>query len=195
MNSLSQRDPLMTVEEYLALEETSTVRHEYIDGHIYALAGVTNRHDDIVVNVITSFRQASRGTTCRVRSGEVQLRVTSTRYYYPDVQIVCHPVDPNHRSVTDPCVIVEVLSPSAEQVDQREKLFAYKSIESLRAYYIVHQDRMTVENHWRDEDGIWWHGTLHGEGTLHVPCLNVDLPLADIYEGVTFDDVASVSLF
>ena len=178
----------MSVEEYLELEAASTIRHEYVDGRLYALAGVTNQHDDIVVNVITSFRSASRGTPCRVRTGEVMLHVSATRYYYPDVHVVCHPVILNARSVTDPCVIVEVLSPSTSQIDLREKLLAYTTIETLRAYYIVHQDRMTVDNHWRDDDGNWWHGTLHGEGALHVPCLNIDLPLAEIYEGVTFDE-------
>jgi len=83
MNSLVRRDPLMSVEEYLELEAASTTRHEYVDGHLYALAGVTNRHDDIVVNVIASFRPASRGTPCRVRTGEVMLKISATRYYYP----------------------------------------------------------------------------------------------------------------
>lgn len=188
MNSLMRRDPLMSVEDYLEAEATSTVRHEFVDGHLYALAGVTNRHDDIVVNIITQFRSASRGTPCRIRTGEVMLQVSSTRFYYPDVHVICHPVSVTSRTVTDPCVIVEVLSPTTAQIDLREKLFAYKTIESLRAYYVVHQDRKTVENHWRDDDGTWWHGTLHGDGMLRVPCLDVELRLDDIYDGVTFDD-------
>jgi Uma2 family endonuclease len=188
MNSLARPHLLRTVEEYLELEESSTVRHEFIDGYIYALAGVTNRHDDIVINVISLFRQAARGTSCRIRSGEVQLRVTSTRYYYPDVQVVCNPVSPNQRFVTDPCVIVEVPSPSTEQIDQREKLFAYTTIESVRAYFIIHQDQRTIENHWRDAEDKWRHETLYEDGSLRVPCLNMDLSLDDIYEGVTFDD-------
>ncbi|HYI14417.1 MAG TPA: Uma2 family endonuclease [Thermomicrobiales bacterium] len=188
MNSVAQRDPILTVNEYLALNETSTIRHEYIDGHIYALAGASKRHNDIVINVVTRFREAARRSECRVRTLEIMLRVSESRYYFPDVLVACNPDDIHDRAIADPCVVVEVLSPSTEQVDQREKLFAYKTIESLRAYYIVHQDRMTVENHWRDEDGNWWHGTLHAVGTLHVPCLDTDLPLADIYEGVTFDD-------
>ncbi|HEX5166850.1 MAG TPA: Uma2 family endonuclease [Thermomicrobiales bacterium] len=187
MNSVAKRTPLLSVEDYLELEASSSIRHEYIDGHIYALAGVTNRHDDIVLNIMARFHAAARGTECRVRSGEVQLRVSASRYYYPDIHVVCHPISSEARSVSDPCVIVEVLSPSTEQVDQREKLFAYTTIQTLRAYYIVHQDRMTVENHWCDDEGTWWHGTLHGGGALKVPCLNVDLPLEQIYEGVTFE--------
>jgi Uma2 family endonuclease len=188
MNSIARRDPLLTVDEYLELEEFSTIRHEYVEGHIYAVAGVTNRHDAIVVNIIASLHSAARGTPCHVRTGEVMLRVSASRYYYPDVHVICHPLSMEQRTVEDPCVIVEVLSPTTEQIDQREKLFAYTTMETLRAYYIVRQDRMTVENHWRDEEGTWWHGILHAEGALHVPCLNVDLTLADIYEGVTFDD-------
>ncbi len=100
-----------------------------------------------------------------------------------------NPATLRDQAFTNPCVIVEVLSPSTSQINRREKLFAYTTIETLRAYYIVHQDRMTVENRERDDDGDWWHGVLHDKGALHVPCLNIDLPLADIHEGVTFDEI------
>lgn len=188
MNSIARRDPPMTVDEYLELEASSTIRHEYVEGHVYALAGASQQHNEIVLNIAERFRSAARQNDCRVRAMEIMLRITSNRYYYPDALATCVPEEFRTRAVESPCVVVEVLSPSTEQIDHREKLFAYKSIRTLRAYYIVHQDSMTVENHWRDEDGNWWHGTLHGEGALHVPCLNIDLPLADIYEGVRFDD-------
>jgi len=187
MTSPARRDPLVTVEEYLALEESSVIRHEYVDGHLFALAGSSQNHNEIVLNVAERFRAAARGIHCRVRAMEVMLSVTSSRYYYPDVMVTCHQDDTHRRTIHQPCVIVEVLSPSTEQVDTREKLFAYKTITSLRAYYIVRQDSMTVDNHWRDDDGNWWHGTLYQQGTLRVPCLNLDLPLAEIYEGVVFD--------
>jgi Uma2 family endonuclease len=188
MNSLDRRTPLLSVEDYLELEASSTIRHEYVDGYLYALAGASQRHNEIVLNVSERLRAAARRGNCRVRAIEIMLRNTDSRYYYPDVLLTCDPKDFGERAVSSPCVIVEVLSPSTEQVDQREKLFAYTTIQSLRAFYIVHQDRRTVENHWRDDEGTWWHGTLHGGGALHVPCLNNDLPLEEIYEGVTFDD-------
>jgi Uma2 family endonuclease len=77
------------------------------------------------------------------------------------------------------------LSPSTANVDQREKLFAYRQIESLQAYFVVHQDEPIVEQHWLD-DGIWRHDILYG-GSVHVPCLDFDLTLADIYEGINFE--------
>jgi Uma2 family endonuclease len=188
MDGTARRTILPTVEEYLELEATSIYRHEYVNGHLYAMGDSTIRHNAIVINVAAHFRMASRGAACRAYAIEIILAVSDSRFYYPDVVVTSNARLLHGQAVIDPCVIVEVLSPHTQQIDTREKLFAYTAIGTLRAYYIVHQDRMTVENHWRDEDGNWWHGTLHAVGTLHVPCLAIDLPLADIYDGVTFDD-------
>ncbi len=157
----------MPIEEYFELEDASLERHEYIEGHVYALAGTSPRHNQIVLNIASAFRAASRGTACRVHALEVMLRISASRIYYPDVMVVCEPAEPT---------------------DRREKLFTYREIASLRAYYIVHLDAVKVEQHWLDESGTWWSGILAREAMLHIPCLDLDLPLADIYEGVTFDE-------
>jgi Uma2 family endonuclease len=153
---------------------------------MYALAGASLRHDQIVVNLVSDLRPIARGTDRRVHTGEVMVRVSNSRYYYPDLHVNCESLDGDSSVVDHPCVVVQVLSPSTEGTDRREKLFAYRQIEALRMYLIVHQDEPVVEVEWLD-DGVWRHDILEGDGTIRVPCLDVDLSLATIYEDVAFD--------
>jgi Uma2 family endonuclease len=187
MENIVQPQRHLTVEEYFELEETSLERHEYIDGLLYAFAGASPRHNDIVLNIAERFRAAARETSCRIHALEVRLQVTPARYVYPDIQVVCDEPVMDERFRTRPCVVVEVLSPSTEMTDRREKIFLYRGVDGLRAYYIVWQDQMKVQQHWRDENGDWQIGTLFYDGVLHVPCLGFDLPIQDIYAGVSFD--------
>ncbi len=186
MNGMARRQELISITEYLELEAASPVRHEYVEGHVYALTGVSNRHDRMVVNMIVSLGSRARGTDCRVHTGELMVRVSASRYYYPDVHVVCQPGDDESHTTTAPCVVIEVLSPSTTGVDRREKLFAYRQIESLQAYLVVHQDERKVEQHWLD-NGVWRHDILEGSAAVHIPCLDFDLPLDIIYEGITFN--------
>ena len=98
-----------------------------------------------------------------------------------DVQVVCDAADTEQMYKTSPCVVVEVLSPSTQSIDLREKLLAYRLIDSLRAYVIVYRDEMRVLRHYRDENGTWWDADVSGAGRVPFPCPVVELTLADIY--------------
>ena len=112
------------------------------------------------------------------------LRVANTAVYYPDVQVVCDPSDTEEIYKTRPCVIVEVISPSTESVDLREKLVAYQSLESLEAYIVVWRDHMRALEYYRAEERRWF-SALHGRGeTIRVPCPGAAISMAEIYEGV-----------
>jgi Uma2 family endonuclease len=185
MNSMARRQEPITPDEYFEIEAASPVRHEYIEGYLHALAGASTRHNQIVFNISHAFRAAGRGTSCRTFGIEVRVQVSDTRYYYPDLAVVCNPENIEHSSLTQPCVVVEVLSPSTAGVDQREKLFAYRQIDALRAYLIVHQDEPLIEKHWLD-DGIWRHDIISGEG-VYVPCLDFNLSFDVVFEDVTFE--------
>ncbi len=185
MNSMARRQEPITPDEYFELEAASAVRHEYLEGYRHALAGASTRHNQIVFNMSDAFRAAGRGTTCRTFGIEVTVQVSETRYYYPDLAVVCKPEDIGDLSLTHPCVVVEVLSPSTAGVDQREKLFAYRQIDGLRAYLIVHQDEQIVEKHWLD-DSIWRHDIIYGD-SVHVPCLDFDLAFETVFENVEFE--------
>lgn len=174
----------LDVDEYLCLEEASSTRHEYVGGEIYAHAGASDRHNRIAGNIFAHLWEAVRGGPCRVYMSNMKVRVAEDALYYADVQVVCDPSDIGELYKTRPCLVVEVLSPSTEAIDRREKLMAYRRLSSLQAYVIVYQDEPRVVRHWRDERGGWWQAEVHGEGQVPFPCAGIELSLADIYEGL-----------
>lgn len=175
---------LLTVEDYLQLEAQSTVRHEYVGGELYAHAGASERHNLIVVNIAASLHYAARGAGCRVLVSDVKLRAAEDVIYYPDLMVVCDASDNDPYVKEHPCLVIEVLSPSTENIDRREKLMTYRRIESLRAYLMVYQDQRRVARQWRDEQGTWWQAEVSGEGIVPIPCPELTLTLDDIYQGI-----------
>ena len=187
MASRPRPDRLLTVEEYLERESRSPRRHEYVAGQVYAMTGVRLRHGIIVGNVLTALRAARRGGPCQVFASDIKLRAAYDKVYYPDVMVLCRPLDLDAYVVSDPCLVVEVISPSTRRTDYGEKLDAYRAIASLRAYLIVEQSERRVERHWRDEQDAWQHATvtdLSADASVPVPCPEASLPLDEIYDGV-----------
>lgn len=176
----------LSAEEYLKLEETVTTKHEYVGGQIYDHAGASDRHNRIAGNIFARLWNAARGGPCRVYMSDMKLRVPDDAFYYPDVMVACEPPEtdnPLFRS--DPCLVMEVTSPSTKSIDRREKLLAYRKLPSLKAYLIVDQESLRVERHWRDEAGQWWQAEAVGtEGIVPVPCPEIELTLPQIYEGL-----------
>lgn len=179
----SRPHKLLTVEEYLALEESATVKHEYVAGTIHAMVGTTKRHNRIALNIASLLLDAARGGSCRVYASYVKVR-TEDAIYYPDVMVACGSEDDDPLVENSPCLIVEVTSPGTESIDRREKMYNYRKIPSLREYLIVDQNRRWVERHFRAEDGTWRRADLVDEGRFPVPCPETELSLAVIYEGL-----------
>jgi Uma2 family endonuclease len=178
----------MTVAEYLAIENASSVRHEFVGGRMYAMVGVARPHSRITMNIAARLWAASRGGPCRVHHSEVRLQI-GDEFYYPDVMVACGP-EPEDQHVEDaPCLAVEVLSGSTRRTDLREKPLAYARVPSLRLYLAVDQRRRLVDRYWRDDAGPWRHDTVAGEGRIELPCPALALTLDEIYEGV---DLAAV---
>lgn len=188
MATPASRQPLLTVEDYLRLEEASSVRHEYVAGQIHALAGASRRHNRIALNMAARLMAAARGGPCRVYISDVKLRAAEDVIYYPDVMVACGLAGDEPLIEPAACVVVEVLSPSTERTDRREKVAAYKRMPDLRTYLIVHQDRRRVERHWRDDDGTWWDADAVDTGRVPIPCPEVVLTLDEIYEGVEAEE-------
>jgi Uma2 family endonuclease len=175
----------ITVEEYLELEKTSSVKHEYVAGEIHAMVGASRRHNRIAVNILRRLADAAEGGPCRVYISDMKLRVADDLFYYPDVMVACEPEPDDPYTENEPCLVVEVVSPSTETTDRREKLAAYKKMPSLRAYLIVAQDRQWIERHWRGEDGVWRRADLVDEEALvPFPCPEMETTIARIYEGL-----------
>jgi Uma2 family endonuclease len=181
----------MTVDEYLRFDERSPVRHEYMAGEVYAMSGVTFRHNRISRNVVVRLAAAAGDGPCEVFSSDVRLRAADDVYYYPDVMVICGRVAELDTVATNPCVVVEVTSPSTARIDRGEKLSAYRAISALRAYLIVDHRRRRVERHWRaDATAAWMRDEIVGDGNVPVPCLDVELALDAVYHRVDLATIA-----
>ena len=142
MAQLRSAADLMPVEEYLAGENDGAWRHEYVNGMVYAMAGASERHNVIKLNV-AGLLNGSVSESCRVFDGDMKLEVSSqenVRFYYPDIFVSCSEHDDARHSRADAVVIIEVLSPSTNRADRYEKFDAYKSISSLQEYALIEQE-------------------------------------------------------
>lgn len=182
-----------TVEEYLRLEADATEKHDYRDGEILAMSGGSYEHSLITANVIRELGNRLRNTSCRVFESNLRVAVArDVRYSYPDAFVICgeaqfDPKDRNRTTVTNPRVVIEVLSESTESADRGEKFQRYLKLESLQEYVLIAQDRARVESFFRQPDGTWLFAYTEGrDATAHLRSLDVRLPLAEVYEGVTF---------
>jgi Uma2 family endonuclease len=174
----------MTVDEYLAFEEASPERHEYIAGVVYLMSGASGRHNLISSNILTALRGSARRRGCRVYIEGVKLRAAQDRIYYPDVMVVCRELEGDETVLEDPSLVVEVASTSTRATDRREKLAAYRAMPSLEAYLIVEQRRRLVTVHWRVQGGEWQGLELVGDGDIPLPFLGTTLTLDQIYDDV-----------
>ncbi len=153
------RSPRLSFAEYLALERESESRHEFFDGVVFAMAGGSPAHAQLAANAIIALGVQLRGRPCRVHSSDLRVRVRATGLAtHPDVTVVCGTIhtDPEDRNtVTNPAVIVEVLSDSTERYDRIEKFAHYRQIAELTDYLLVSQREVRVEHYHRNDDGSW----------------------------------------
>lgn len=178
------KEALLSVEEYLATELSSEIKHEYVGGHIYAMTGASIAHNLIALNLASALRAHLRGGPCQVFVSDVKVRLRVAEqevFYYPDVFVACRQDEDARDYRRFPNTVIEVLSDATERTDRREKFLAYQTIESLYEYVLVTQDepRLTVfrrDNGWRSED-------VGAEGTLALPSLRFSMPVAGVYEG------------
>ena len=177
----------ITFDEYLRLEERSPLRHEYVGGRIFVLQGSTARHNRIALNIGERLRAAAGGGPCSTYAIDLKVRAARDRVYYPDVVLVCTAHDCDTLVIEEPCLIVEVTSPSTRRTDRGEKVDAYLALPSLRAYVVVEHDRPYVTLYARPGLGDTWdREELVTTGTMTLPCLDSSLSLEAIYAGVEF---------
>lgn len=178
----------LSVEEYLAGERDGEVRHEYVAGQAYAMAGASARHNRIAGNIFTRLSARLDGADCEPFISDMKVRVAPDLFYYPDVVVACDPpgADPYFRA--EPRLVVEVLSPSTERADRHEKLAAYRNCPSVQEYALVSQERMAVELHRRAADG--WHAEVitRPDDPCAFRSVGLTLTLAEVYRNVRFDE-------
>src|SRR3954447_21557963 len=175
---------LVSVENYLAGELSSTTKHEYLGGMVYAMAGASNRHNTIAGNLFAALHSRLRGHKCRPFNSDTKIRVrlpTHLRLYYPDASVVCRPNPPNDSFQDEPAAIFEVMSEATRRIDEGEKKDAYLTIPSLCAYVLLEQDRPAAIVYRRTEQGFHREVYTGPKATISLPEIDVGLPLADIY--------------
>jgi len=178
----------MTYPEYVAAEETATVRHEFIDGEVFAMAGGTPGHSALIAAVIGELRSALLGKPCRVYSSDLRIHIVGTNMStYPDASVFCGkvdtaPGDPN--AVINPTLLVEVLSESTEAYDRGAKAAHYRHIESLKEYVFVAQDEPRLEVYRRTERGGWELFEARRGEQLGLESIGVSLGVDAVYEGL-----------
>jgi Uma2 family endonuclease len=183
---LTQLKPLnLTVSEYLQLELESEIRHEYIAGEVYAMAGASEEHDLICGNIYVKLRQHLRGSGCRVFSSDMKVKIEELDiFYYPDISVSCDDGDREKYFKKSPCLLVEVLSNGTKRTDKHEKLVNYLEIQSLQEYVLVSQDRVKVEVYRQDDNGNW-NATVLGEGdVLSLESVGLKMTVGEVYEDV-----------
>lgn len=170
---------------YLANEQLAEVRHEYVAGEVFAMAGATKRHGTLALNAAIHLRQHLRGQPCGVWMADMKVRVAAdSAYYYPDVVVTCEPKDLSPDAPKDfveaPMLIIEVLSDSTEPVDRREKWLSYRRLSSLQEYVLVDQNKPWVEVFRRTSAG-WTQDIYEAGEAVRLAAVELTVPMAELY--------------
>jgi Uma2 family endonuclease len=182
----------LSVDEYLALERASDLKHEYYDGEMFAMAGAKEAHNLIVANLVGELRNALKSRRCRVYPSDMRVLCPTGLRTYPDVSVVYGDSefeDDNRETLLNPLSIIEVLSPSTEAYDRGRKFHHYQTIESLQEYVLVALDRPQVDHFIRQPNGGQWLLTTVDDVQAAIALTAIDcrVPLAEVYANVAFE--------
>ncbi|MBB6051934.1 Uma2 family endonuclease [Armatimonas rosea] len=186
---MATAEKLRSVEEFLAWEKVQPERYEYVAGSIYAMAGMSDEHNQLATNLVTACATALK-PPCRVRTEGLKVQIGAS-FFYPDALILCSPplfYNTRRDTILNPTVVFEILSESTEAFDRGEKFRRYRSLPGLKAIVFVSQNRILVEC-WSRKDDAWQ--VDDGEtlvGSLYIPPLDIEISLAALYDGLEFPD-------
>ena len=189
MTTLTQTQTTASIEDYLEGEQHTDIKHEYLGGQIVAMGGASDRHGLIGLSLAALLHPHARSKACQLFMGDMKVRVDhdgDSFFYYPDLLLSCNPADKEHAYYRrHPCLLVEVLSPTTERIDTREKLLAYRLLPSLREYLLLRQDRVQADVYQRGDEGRWEHHTFtQPDDVLALRCLDAAVSLRDVYADV-----------
>ncbi len=183
-------EPYITPEQYLELEENSPIKHEYIDGYVYAMAGALDPHVTVALNMAILLRSHLRSSGCRVYIADMKARIDSlNRFYYPDVMVTCDQRDQATAAYKRfPCLIIEVLSKSTQSFDRGDKFADYQKLDSLKEYVLINCQKQRVECFRRQESGMWLLQNYTDEQeSFYLNSIDFEGKMAQLYEDVNFD--------
>src|SRR5947209_3146010 len=188
----AQTKPRYTLEEYFELERKSEERYEYWDGEVFSMSGVSPEHAQLEVNFISRLNSRLAGKGCRVFPANIRIKVPSAPpYRYADVSALCGEAQFEEiggiRAVTNPTLIIEILSSSTEAYDRGDKFTHYQSIPSFREYLLVAQHRPHVTHLVKQADGSWIYNEYNDlSAVVKLTSFNCELPMSEIYENISF---------
>jgi Uma2 family endonuclease len=181
-----------TAEEYLRMEDNSAEKHEYMNGEIYLMAGAKPRHNVVSFNIGTRIGIGIENKDCTGYSSDQLISNQNQEFFfYPDVSVVCGEpelVPGLDNVITNPILIVEVLSPSTTRFDKGDKFDKYRTITTLQNYILIEQAKVQILHYRRLDDGWFLEELTDITQTLSIPALDLKIPLANIYNKVKFDD-------
>ncbi|GAA5015383.1 Uma2 family endonuclease [Acinetobacter puyangensis] len=183
--NLAYRHHKMTEEEYLQAELLADIRHEYIDGEVYAMAGTKKNHNIIAVNMLSLLQQHLRGKSCQPYASDIKVKVNKN-FFYPDVMVDCSE-DDNEYFTENPTIIVEVLSKSTRQYDKTLKREQYLKIPTLQEYILIEQDFVDIEIQRRSNG--WQSEHFYLDDPVQIPAIGLETTVSQIYYRVKNEDM------
>ncbi|MCK5917240.1 MAG: Uma2 family endonuclease [Cocleimonas sp.] len=193
MHQALAKQDYITPEEYLEGEPLAEVKHEYIDGEVYAMAGASDAHTKVALNIALQLKPHLRGSGCSTYLSDMKVSVNNDEaYFYPDVMVTCEPSDqqPECNYIKrSPKLIIEVLSPSTEGKDRGRKFILYRQIPSLEEYILINPRRYYLEQYLRRKDSDEWvlHSHTGEKAMIHFRSIDLTCSMLDLYEDVMFE--------
>lgn len=182
----------ITVEEYLLQEETASEKHEYFGGEVFAMSGSSINHNRIVRNMLTLLDASLKGSRCEVFPSDLKVHIEANGLFtYPDLSIVCNDIETwkqRKDTITNPSVIIEVLSPSTSGYDRGQKFKLYRDIPSLKEYILISSTEMLVEQYSKQSEHIWsFRETKDSSASLQIETIGFSCPLDEVFRNVAFE--------
>ncbi len=178
--------PAMSAQDFLNWDETQTIRHEFVDGEVFAMAGAEDWHVTVTLNIAMALRQHLAGTSCRTLMLDTKLQVArANSYFYPDVLVTCDAADHASRLIkSNPKLVVEVLSPSTAAYDRGDKFAHYRLIDALQEYVVVDIDSRRTDIHRKGADGLWVLHPFEAGQAVHLTSVALDISAEQLFAEV-----------
>jgi Uma2 family endonuclease len=192
----AEKKAFITVDEYLKIERSAKSKSEYFNGEMFAMAGATRNHQVICDNILFSLKNQIKNKHCIAFGGDLRVKVNKAGLYtYPDISALCGKElfdDEEKDTLTNPQLIIEVLSDSTEAYDRGKKFAFYRQIESLKEYILVSQSSKKIERFAKNETGFWTLSETNSDtDILCLSALECNLSIEDVYDKVEFSELSS----
>ena len=190
---MGHAQPIFSLDDFLAWEQTQTERHEFVCGEVFSMVGARRIHGLVSGNIFATLRQQLRGSPCRAFTESMKLKAAPNVLFYPDVFVTCDPADLRTDLIfTAPTVVAEVLSDSTQAYDRGQKFSWYRRLPSLREYLLVDPDSRVIELFRRGADGLFTLHDMTGLPQVELTSIGCSLPAEEIFDGL--DPLAQASL-